>query len=177
MKIAIFSHGKQGNPQGKKINILRTVAENQGFETYALDYTKCKDAKQRITKLKQFIAAKPTAQILLVGSSMGGYISTALANDYELMGLFLLCPAIYMPKPEYEVQNYSPKCGHIEIIHGWNDATVPFENSIKFGQQTKAVLHLVNDNHRLANSHHFIAQRFQQFLSELTVVRDSKVSH
>lgn len=167
MKTAIFSHGKKGTPQGTKINTLRTVAEQQGFQTHALDYTKCKNANQRIAKLQQFIATQTTTQILLVGSSMGGYISTALANDHQLIGLFLLCPALYMPNPEYQIQNYTPNCDNIEIIHGWNDKTVPIKNSIKFGQQTKARLSLINDDHRLAQSHNFIKQRFQQFLTEI----------
>lgn len=167
MKLAIFSHGKESGPEGTKIQILRKVAESQGFETASIDYRKCKNATERIKLLKEFIEKKNPKSLVLIGSSMGGYVATLLANDYKLAGLFLLCPALYMANEEYAIHNYLPKCDHIEIVHGWNDEIVPYENSIKFGRQTKAVLNLVDDNHRLINSHGFLAKRFEEFLEDM----------
>ena len=168
MKLAIFSHGKESGPKGTKIQILRKVAISQGFETTSIDYTKCKTADDRIKLLKEFIESKKPESLVLIGSSMGGYVSTVAANDYKLAGLFLLCPALYMANPEYAIHDYLPKCDHIEIVHGWEDDIVPCENSIKFGRQTKAVLNLVNDNHRLIDSHNFLAKRFEDFLKNLS---------
>lgn len=167
MKLAIFSHGKESGPNGTKINKLRKVAESQGFETISVDYQQCKNASERVILLKETIATQKVEKLVLIGSSMGGYVSTAVANDYSLDGLFLLCPALWMDSEEYEVQSYQPKCNHIEITHGWNDDIVPFESSIKFGQQVKATVNLVDDNHRLEASHGFLEKRFGLFLREI----------
>ena len=167
MKLAIFSHGKESGPNGTKIQILRKVAETQGFETESIDYTKCKTADDRIKLIKEFIETKKPESLVLIGSSMGGYVSTVVANDYKLAGLFLLCPALYMEHKEYAIHTYLPLCDHIEIVHGWEDDIVPCENSIKFGRQTKAVLNLVDDNHRLSNSHSFLEKRFEEFLKNI----------
>ncbi|MDO6803030.1 YqiA/YcfP family alpha/beta fold hydrolase [Wenyingzhuangia sp. 1_MG-2023] len=166
-KLAIFSHGKESGPNGKKISILKKVAEKHGFETIALDYTKCKSATERVRLLEEYIQNNEMDSILLVGSSMGGYVSTVLSNSHHSLGLFLLCPALYMTDDEYSTQNYHPNCKHIEIIHGWDDEIVPFKNSIKFGQQSKAVVNLIDDNHRLKNSYAFMEKRFDQFLNTI----------
>lgn len=164
MKLAIFSHGKESGPNGGKITIMKKVAESHGFETIALDYTECKDTSERVNKLKNYIDSKSFESLLLIGSSMGGYVSTILSNEYNLIGLFLLCPALYMNNNEYTVNSFSPKCKNIEIIHGWNDEVVPYENSIKFGKQTKAIVNLVDDNHRLKKNYVFIEKIFNNFL-------------
>jgi pimeloyl-ACP methyl ester carboxylesterase len=167
MSTIIFSHGKESGPNGHKISILREVAKSNGYETIAVDYTNCLNAKERIQLLEDTLKDWNTESIILVGSSMGGYVSTVTANKYNLLGLFLLCPALFMPEGEYETQDYYPKCETIEIIHGWEDEVVPYANSIRFGKQTKAILNLVDDNHRLTKSYEFIKHRFEEFLKRL----------
>lgn len=167
MRIAIFSHGKESGPKGDKIRILRQVAEQCGYETISIDYTKCKDACERIDLIKDCIDKNKHKQIVLIGSSMGGYVATVAAGESPLIGLFLLCPALYMPIKEYTIQDYLPLTKNIEIVHGWNDEVVPFENSILFGKQTKAVVNFVDDNHRLKKSYSFIENRFKQFLDKI----------
>ncbi len=167
MKLAVFSHGKESGPDGEKIKILRKVAEANGFETVSLDYTKCENPNERIELLKKFIETKNAEFNVLVGSSLGGYVSTVVSGNFKVSGLFLLCPALYMSDKAYEIQNYLPLCDNIEIIHGWNDEIVPYENSVKFGKQTKAVLNLVDDGHRLKNSYHFIEKRFDELLKNI----------
>ncbi|NEN25554.1 alpha/beta hydrolase [Cryomorpha ignava] len=167
MKIVIFSHGRDSGPNGTKIKVLSKVAESHGFETASIDYTKCENANERIERLKEFIESKNAESIVLVGSSMGGYVSTVVAYDYKLAGLFLLCPALFMADEEYTIQNYLPMCDHIEIVHGWDDPTVPCDSSIKFGRQTKAVLNLIDDNHSLEHSHAFLEKRFGEFLKNI----------
>jgi pimeloyl-ACP methyl ester carboxylesterase len=167
-KLAILSHGKESGPNGKKLTKLKRVAEKHGYEAISLDYTQCNNATERIALLKEYIEKSSFESLVLVGSSMGGYVSTVLANDYRLSGLFLLCPALYMEdKEEYTVKDFSPKCKNIEIIHGWSDEVVPFDHSIQFGEQTHAVVNLIEDNHRLQHSHAFMEKRFEWFLSNL----------
>lgn len=167
MSTVIFSHGKESGPNGAKINLLSRVAQELGFLTASIDYTKCKGENERVNLLTQSIQSIPADQLFLVGSSMGGYVSTVISLQIEVSGLFLMCPAFYMPG--YEVQNYSPKCQNIEIIHGWHDDIVPFEHSIKFAKLNSALLHLTADNHRLTNSHELLEHFFLSFLRKLVV--------
>ena len=167
MTTAIFSHGKESGPNGDKIKIMRQVAENYKIRTYSLDYRACTNAQERVDLLKNFIHNLNNDNLVLIGSSMGGYVSTAVANEIEVDALFLLCPALYIKNEEYKLTEYIPKCKHIEIIHGWKDEIIPFENSIKFAKEHKAILNLIEDNHRLQDSHKFIGLRFEAFLKEI----------
>lgn len=167
MSLIIFSHGKESGPNGNKIRILTEVAHQYGFETLSVDYTSCKNASERVVLLRRIISENKAKSKVLVGSSMGGYVATVLASEVAVSGLFLLCPALYMPASEYEAQTYAPKCDTIEIIHGWDDDVVPFKNSITFGRKTKAILHLVNDNHPLKQSYDFMKTCFEGFLKRI----------
>ncbi len=167
MATVIFSHGKESGPNGDKITVLTKVAQAHGLETIALDYRECKSATRRVDLLREYVEIKKSDFVILVGSSMGGYVTTVFANEYEPGGMFLMCPALYMSDAEYEVQSYSPRCDNIEIIHGWEDSVVPFESSIRFGKQTGAVLTLVKDDHPLKKSLDFIGKRFELFLQNM----------
>ncbi len=167
MKTVIFSHGKESGPNGNKIRELTKVARARGWEPIALDYTQCACATERVNLLKEFFVQNNFESVVLVGSSMGGYVSTAFSNDCEIQGMFLMCPALYMKDDEYEVQSYYPRCGNIEIVHGWHDDVVPFESSIKFGKQVKAVLTLVDDDHFLKKSLPFLTKKFEDFLKKI----------
>ncbi len=167
MKLTIFSHGKESSPRSSKIKMLSKVAKDYGYETAALDYTKCKNVNERVVKLKKYIKSIEFESLLLVGSSMGAYVSTVLSNEHDLIGLFLLSPAFYMTDNEYKVKDFHPKCNNIEIIHAWNDDVVPYINAVKFGEQTKAVVNLINDSHQLKNSYPFIEERFHNFLRNI----------
>ncbi|MCP4437573.1 MAG: alpha/beta hydrolase [Aureispira sp.] len=162
MSLVIFSHGKESGPKGTKINILSEIAQKLGFKTLSIDYTKCKDANERVFLLHKTITESNDSSIVLVGSSMGGYVSTVIASDLNIEGLFLMCPALYIKN--YAIQEYAPKTSKVEIIHGWKDKIVPFQNSVKFGKQIEATLHLIEDNHRLSNSHAFLKHTFELFL-------------
>ena len=81
---------------------------------------------------------------------MGVYVSAALANEFELSALFLLCPALSLEG--YERVDYTPRTDKIVLVHGWNDDVVPVESYIQFAREHKAMLHLLPDNHRLSGS-------------------------
>lgn len=164
MNTIIFSHGKESGPNGTKISLLTDIANIFNFQTTSIDYRKCKDVNERVDLLRENVQQYKAGKIILVGSSMGGYVSTVIASEMKIDGLFLMCPALYLAS--YEVQTYTPKTQHIEIVHGWNDDIVPHENSIRFGKLNSATLHLVNDNHRLSASHDFLKQVFVRFLEK-----------
>lgn len=166
----VFSHGKESGPFGRKIQGLMAVVEEIGLDTTSVDYRQCADANERVALLHQTLSQLdiPMSQIVLVGSSMGGYVSTVVANEMPVAGLFLMAPALWMPAEEYTVQSYQPKTEHIEITHGLNDDIVPFENSVRFAKEhVGTTLHLVPDDHRLSGSHQFLEYQFKRFLEEI----------
>ena len=147
--LVVFSHGKESGPHGEKIQAMRAVAQELGFKTVSIDYTACQDAVERKSLLRSYLSNQ-SGKIILVGSSMGGYVSAALANEFELSALFLLCPALSLEG--YERVDYTPRTDKIVLVHGWNDDVVPVESSIQFAREHNAMLHLLPDNHRLSGS-------------------------
>ena len=165
--LIIFSHGKESGPYGSKIKRLMDIAEECNIPSISVDYRECANADKRIALLKDTIirSGVPSTRIVLVGSSMGGYVSTVVANEMNVAGLFLMAPALWMPAEEYSVQTYHSKTTHIEIIHGLRDDVVPHENSIRFAREVSCTtLHLVQDDHRLKDSHEFLADMFKRFI-------------
>ena len=166
----VFSHGKESGPNGTKIQCLMAVAEELGMLTISLDYRNCASAEERVALLIQTIngIGVPSQQVVLVGSSMGGYVSTVVANEMLVAGLFLMAPALWMPAEEYTIQSYHPMTTKVEITHGLHDDIVPCEHSIRFAREhANTTLHLVPDDHRLKASHDFLTCQFKRFLEEL----------
>jgi pimeloyl-ACP methyl ester carboxylesterase len=163
--LVIFSHGKESGPNGAKIQLLAKIAQQMGFKTHSIDYSKCKHVSDRVALLKEYMTENATQKQILVGSSMGGYVATVAAQEFAIEGLFLMCPALYLSN--YPVQTYHPMTNHIDIVHGWQDEIVPYQHSIQFGQKTNANLHLIEDNHRLSKQRPFLGETFRQFLSTL----------
>ena len=159
--IIVFSHGKESGPHGRKITLLSNVAKSLGFETQSIDYQDLVSPEQRVERLVTFIK-RQQRPVILVGSSMGGYVSTVASQQVPVEGLFLLAPALYMPG--YNVQEYTYS-GNISVVHGWNDDVIPVSNSVEYAQAHKASLLLVNDGHQLANSLHTISPYFRNWLS------------
>ena len=162
--LVIFSHGKESNPHGEKIQAMSAVAEELGFKTKSIDYTSCKDEVERKALLRGYLS-KQSSKIILVGSSMGGYVSAALANEFKLSALFLLCPALSLEG--YEPVDYEPKTDKIVLVHGWDDDVVPVESSIDFARKHKATLHLVEDGHRLNESIPQLENWFENLLNSV----------
>ena len=88
MHTVIFSHGKESGPQGTKINRLSRVAQQLGFATHSVDYRNCIDVNERVKLLLSTIQHTPCQKLILVGSSMGGYLATVAANTVWVDGLF-----------------------------------------------------------------------------------------
>ena len=173
LNYVVFSHGKESGPMGSKIKRLMAEAERFGLNTISVDYRNCAKASERVALLNDTLKQQdsPSQQIVLVGSSMGGYVSTLVANYQPIAGLFLMDPALWMLAEEYAVQSYLPQTSKVEITHGINDEVVPYENSIRFAREYKGtILHLVPDDHRLKASLDYLACQFRRFIEELSEV-------
>ena len=164
MKV-VFSHGKESGPWGSKIKRLAAVASEYGYQVESLDYTGSVDPDVRAERLLDALRCE-TDSVLLVGSSMGGYVSLVAAEQVEVKGIFLLAPALFIPG--YKKQQYLCDHPHIEIVHGWSDDVVSPENSIRFAKLADCSLHLISGDHRLNGSLDRVEQIFRQFLDRYT---------
>lgn len=160
----IFSHGRSGHPNGRKIQLLSQIAADRGHTSDSIDYTDTTDGDIRAKRLSTIVAAQ-THAFCLVGSSMGGYASlvAAKAADKKLLrGIFLMAPALYLPR--YQQQQFPVNIPHVEIIHGWHDTTVLYEHSIRYAREADCILHLIDGDHRLSQQTEMISQLFAAFL-------------
>jgi pimeloyl-ACP methyl ester carboxylesterase len=164
-----FVHGKESGPWGSKITRLAGVARNNGCDVASLDYAGIADPQRRADHLVA-VCASQSRPLVLVGSSMGGWVATRAASQLtqlKPLGLFLLAPAFYLPSyPDLGLElNCAPD--RIELVHGWRDDIIPYANSVRFGQQHGSTVHLVDDDHRLGARLETIAGYFALFLQRV----------
>lgn len=160
MKV-IFSHGKESGPWGSKIKHLANIATQHGCEVDSIDYTDLFDPDKRVDRLVELLNNE-SEDVVLVGSSMGGYVSLVTSAQVNVKAVFLLAPALYIE--EYSVQHYEFSCPMLEIVHGWADDVIPVENSIRFAQDVNCSLHLIPGDHRLNSSIEEVSVLFEQFI-------------
>ncbi len=162
--LILFAHGKDSGPWGTKINHLAAIAKEMGAEVLSLDYSDLPDPETRVVRL-QTLSLPPHDQLVLVGSSLGGYVSTVASQALKPAGLFLMAPAFYMPG--CSEQNPIPVADKVCVVFGWHDEIIPVEHGIRFAQAHNATLHVFNSGHRLIDVLDQIGVLFEQFLSEL----------
>jgi pimeloyl-ACP methyl ester carboxylesterase len=157
----VFSHGLESGPWGKKIAALAPIAEAEGFEVDSVDYRGIDDPVARVTKLVESCKEKP-GELVLVGSSLGGYVAAAAAGALHARGLFLMAPALYMPQlPPLRIGRLDCL---IAVVHGWYDEVIPVEHSIRFATENKADLHVIAGDHGLRSQLPALKSLFEYFL-------------
>lgn len=156
-----FSHGKESGPWGSKIKRLAIIAKAHGCSVDSIDYSDILDPDLRVERLIKTLEGVQE-DFVLVGSSMGGYVSLVAAEHVNVKGLFLLAPALFMDG--YKKQTYHHHT-NMEIVHGWSDDVIPPENSIQFAKNSDCSLHLISGDHRLNSSLVIVERLFSQFLN------------
>jgi alpha-beta hydrolase superfamily lysophospholipase len=162
--LVCFSHGQESGPWGSKIRALAEVAGEQGFQVLSVDYAGEPDPAARVDRLLRE-CPRDARPLVLVGSSMGGYVAAAASAVLRPAALFLMAPAFYVEGFPQQVP--LPVAPTTVIVHGWSDDVVPVENSIRFARAFKATLLLVDGGHRLAESLPWIREQFRLLLREL----------
>ncbi len=143
-KLVCFAHGKESGPWGTKITHLAAIARERGYDVLSPDYSHSHDPGERV---RQLLELKPQARVLvLVGSSMGGYVSAMACEALAPRALLLLAPALYFPGWDSEPRGIPTICS---VVHGWHDDIVPFERGLRFAQRNSASLHLLDSDHGL----------------------------
>jgi pimeloyl-ACP methyl ester carboxylesterase len=165
-----FMHGKESGPGGSKIAALAGVARARGWNVACLDYSHTVDPAARLAQLLR-ACADVRDPLLLVGSSMGGWVAAEAAARVGAHGVFLMAPALYMPG--YPNQEPQVPAAHTEIVHGWDDEVIACENSIKFARLRQCALHLVQGDHRLNARIPLLRELFDAFLSRCATRQSS----
>lgn len=160
---------------------MAKVAERLGAQVISLDYreypagefhdqTAAGEAERRV---EQLVATRLPAhrQLVLVGSSMGGYVSTVASERLLVDGLFLMAPAFYLQR--YGNQDPKPRAKTTMVVHGWSDQVVPADNSIRFARLHRCDLHLLDGDHRLNEALSKIEPLFEIFLQRIKAVMPS----
>ncbi|WP_417512630.1 YqiA/YcfP family alpha/beta fold hydrolase [Marinobacter sp.] len=165
--IHIFlSHGMESGPGGTKIQALKTLAETSDrVRAYAVDHRSSKDPAVRLTQMQDAIAGSGAApeNIILAGSSMGGWVCAQFSAQVPVLGCFLLAPALALPN--YPQSSPHIQASHVQIIHGWDDDIVPVMPVVELARQQSLPALMLADGHRLENSLDRIVEEFRMFLS------------
>ncbi len=161
-----FVHGKESGPWGRKITYLSAIAKDQGFEYESLDYSAIANPMERAEVLSRSCHAR--SPDILVGSSMGGWVATTATANISVRGLFLMAPAFYMP--DYPQHLIGCQGSRIEIVHGWRDGVIPYQHSVRFGQEHGCTVHLIDDDHRLAARLDLLGEYFSAFLKRILAI-------
>lgn len=163
-RLACFAHGKESGPWGTKITRLAEVARARNFDVLSPDYSHTHDPKERVAHL---LKLAPRAQTLvLVGSSMGAYVSAMACAQLKPRALFLMAPAFYFPGWDEDPQG-CPK--DTVVVHGWHDDVVPVEVSLRFARARGASLHLLESGHALNDQLPALSLLFDDLLKAATV--------
>jgi pimeloyl-ACP methyl ester carboxylesterase len=160
-----FIHGKESGPHGSKIAALADVARKRGWDALSLDYSHTMDPAARLAQLLAACAGE-RRPLVLVGSSMGGWVAAEAAQRLAVRGLFLLAPAVYMPG--YPSQAPMVPGARTEIVHAWDDEVIPYEHAVRFARLRQASLHLVRGDHRLSTQIPLLCELFAAFLGKVT---------
>lgn len=142
--LVCFAHGKESGPWGTKISHLAETARRCGFDVLSPDYSHTHDPDRRIQQLLEL--APSAQQLVLVGSSMGGYVSAHACKHLQASALFLMAPALYFEGWDTEPEGVPAHC---TVVHGWHDDIVPVERSIRFSRTHRAQLHILDSDHGL----------------------------
>lgn len=162
-----FSHGKESGPWGFKIKRLAAIAEQRGCGVESIDYSDTMDPELRVERLLN-VLNNEIESFILVGSSMGGYVSLVASETVDAKAVFLMAPALYIPT--FQKQQYHSRSRHIEIVHGWSDDVIIAEHSIKYARNADCSLHLISGDHALNGEIEVVEGLFDAFLGRVLAI-------
>jgi len=162
--IVYFAHGKESGPRGRKITYLGGICREYGLRIESPDYSDLADPEARVQRLLE-VCGTDSADIILVGSSMGAYVSARAAGAIKPQGLFLMAPAVYLPG--YPAQSFSDLPHETVIVHGWRDSVVPVDNAIRLARDNRCEIDLIDADHALGDALPRLGQIFTSFLQRV----------
>lgn len=163
----ILSHGMESGPNATKVTALARVAESMGFVSHRVDDQGIVNPLRRLDRLLPLIDAA-TAPLILVGSSLGAYVSGLASLQRTIAGLYLLAPPVRLPgiAPDLRL-----RAQRIAIVHGWHDELIPCEEAYGLARDHGAEFKAYDSDHRLSDVVPQIQRDFASFLAYWTVSR------
>lgn len=165
----ILSHGSDSGPDATKVSVLAAFAQNLGWQTQRPDYREddrkghAGSVDPRLERLVGAIDAL-SAPPVLVGSSMGSFVSGLASLQRPVAGLFLLATPSEIPgyRQAFDTADGVPTV----LYHGWRDDVCPVEGVYAFAGRRRLPLIVVDDDHRLSDSLDRIVEQFGLFLAQ-----------
>lgn len=168
----LLSHGSDSSPDATKVSTLATFARSSGWTEHRPDYREddahghAGSVAPRLERLLAAIDASPEPPVL-VGSSMGAFVSGLASLERPVAGLFLLATPGAIPgypRP-FGLREGVPSM----LIHGWRDDICPLDALQALAQARRLPLLVLDDDHRLGDSVDRITAEFLLFLDQLAV--------
>ncbi|GLQ97208.1 alpha/beta hydrolase [Dyella mobilis] len=166
----ILSHGSDAGPDATKVSALAKIAESLGWTTERPDY-RADDAQghagsvePRIARLHARIVASNVPPVL-VGSSMGAFVSALASLEQPVAGLFLMATPPLIPDCDLalDIREDVPAL----LIHGWQDDICPLDEVYEFARRRSLPLLVLDDDHRLGAHLDELGRQFGFFLEQL----------
>ncbi len=166
----ILSHGSGSSPDATKVSALAEQAQTWGWNTQRPDFREddvlgfASSVKPRLHRLRRAIDASPVPPVL-VGSSMGAFVSGLVSLDVPVAALFLLAtPAVISGYPQpFDL------CADVSawFIHGWRDEVCPYAAVQALAASHRLPLLMLDDDHRMGSSLDVMIAQFRFFLEHL----------
>jgi pimeloyl-ACP methyl ester carboxylesterase len=164
--LVLFAHGKESGAWGSKIRHLADIALRLGAQVISPDYSDLASPEERVVRLLS-LPLPAHQRLILVGSSMGGYVSTVASRPLKPKGLFLMAPAFYLPG--YAEQQPMSGAEQTCVVFGRQDEMIPVAHGIRFAEENRAELHVIEGDHRLNGQIDRVGELFESFLRRLEV--------
>jgi predicted esterase YcpF (UPF0227 family) len=180
-KIRIYYiHGYLSGPNSRKGILFK-----EKLDVIPISYRECEPEKLVISDclLKIISQIKNDKEIILIGSSFGGFLSLLTAKKLnQVKKLILLNPSIIPPKIDIKKLKNMPQrilkdmkdirlfkdrlnC-EIYIILGSEDNVVPNSWSIEFAKSQEANILFLNDDHSLSKNMNKLPQIIKKFINK-----------
>ncbi len=124
MATVIYLHGFASSPNGTKGLWFRELFEKRGVQYRAPDLNVPSFEKLTVTAMIERVAQEvedcPPGPIYLIGSSMGGFVTTHYLNRHRpprITKVVLLAPVSQKIWPEDEITRLWRETGHTPIFH------------------------------------------------------------
>lgn len=168
----LLSHGSDSGPDATKVSVLAALAESLGWSTERPDYRQddlnghAGSVAPRLARLRAAMGSH-AAPVVLVGSSMGAFVSGLASLDRPVAGLFLLATPAAIPGygEAFDLRDGVPTM----LVHGWRDDVCPLDELYALVHKRRLPLLTLDDDHRLSASVDHIAAEFRHFLERLAV--------
>ena len=160
----IYIHGFGGSGQGNKAKTLREIFENQSFIAPSLSY----NPTLAIETLKEMISfAQKYEKVYLIGSSLGGYYTTYLADLFDIKAVLLnpsvnptktLSKFIDSAKNFYDDSYYEWNTHHIDLLKQYEVKDLKYELYMLLTQTGDELLPYKEGVERFKNSKKIIIE-------------------